>query len=106
MSAPDDDAANLEAANLEAADLEAGSLDALDAAQAPEHQPAYEAGALSLDDAGEDPADAGLDLDALARAQGEGPLLSAEESAALFDAIRTGAVEAHATRPATLGSAD
>ena len=35
-----------------------------------------------------------------------GPLLSAEESAALFDAIRSGAVEAHAARPASLGSVD
>jgi flagellar motor switch protein FliM len=53
--------------------------------------------------------EAGLDLAAFEREQGDlggGPLLSAEESAALFDAIRSGAVEAQATRPASLGSAD
>lgn len=47
-----------------------------------------------------------LDLDALDRARGDGPLLSEEESAALFDAIRSGAMDGHATRPASLGSAE
>ncbi|MBX7190559.1 MAG: FliM/FliN family flagellar motor switch protein [Sandaracinaceae bacterium] len=77
----------LDDGGLDAGGLDAGGLDA---------------GALGADEA------PGLDLAALERAQGmgDGPLLSAEESAALFDAIRNGAVEAHATRPASLGSAD
>jgi len=99
VSAPDDDASDLEAEGL-------GAIDAQDAQDAQGAEVAREPEAFAADDAADGFADEGLDLDAVARAQGEGPLLSAEESAALFDAIRSGAVEAHATRPATLGSAD
>lgn len=87
--------------------LDAAAFDALgDGAEASLDPGGLDPGAL---DALADEGAPGLDLSALERAQAGlegGPLLSAEESAALFDAIRSGAVEAHATRPASLGSAD